>query len=177
MKLRLALLASLSILAAAGLGACGGSDDSDDTQQLSYSVSGTEDAGNFKVTGPETADSGEVEITVTNDTDSQTDLQLLRTEGDETIDDAAEALSSATRGGPLPDWILAAGGVGELEPGESETVTQVLEPGTYFGFSTATNPDAENGLEIQVEGEASDVTLERRRNRGCLRLRVQERRA
>lgn len=162
MKLRLSLLAALSILAAAGLVACGGSDDPDGPQQLSFSVSGTRDAGNFKVTGPESVSSGEVEITVTNDTDSETDLQLLRTEGDETIGEAAEALSSASRGGPLPDWILAAGGVGELGAGESGTVTQVLEPGTYFGFSTATNPDAQNGLEIQVEGDQSDVALSAR---------------
>ncbi|MGK2955695.1 MAG: hypothetical protein ACSLFI_08520 [Solirubrobacterales bacterium] len=155
---RLVLLILLAFTIPLGLAACGSDDDSENAQQLTFTTSG--DKGSVSVSGVESADTGTAEITLENDAEGPTDLQLIRTEGKETTPEAADALLGTMQGKPLPDWFIAAGGVGETEPGESSTVTQVLEPGTYFAFDTSGDPVAENAASFTVEGDASDAGLE-----------------
>lgn len=148
----------LAVLAAAALTACG----SDDSQTLTFELGGEGNAAAF--TGPETADAGETEITFANNTDGDGELQLIRVEGDRTPEDVADGLESATDGKPFPEWFFAGGGVGTTAPGESRTVTQVLQPGTYYAVNLEGEgeggPDPETIFALEVSGEESDVELE-----------------
>jgi hypothetical protein len=146
----------LALIAAIGLAACG---DSEDSQELSYTV---ESKGKSTVvTAPETAEAGLAEITLTNDTDSEVDLQLIRVEGDRTPEEVVGGLGKAIQGQAFPEWFFAAGGVGSLEPGESATVQQVLQPGDYYAFNTSGGPpDAKTAAMTEVTGDESDEEIE-----------------
>jgi hypothetical protein len=142
-------------LAALVLAACGGESD----QELSIELTGSGKSAKF--TTPESADSGVAEITFANDSAAASDMQLIRVEGDRTPEEVVEGLGKAMQGKPFPDWFFAGGGNATLRPGNSATVTQVLEPGTYYALSTAGNgPDPGSLASIEVTGDESDEELE-----------------
>lgn len=147
----------IALFAAMALAACGS--ESDDAQELSFTV---ETKGkSATVTAPGSAEAGLAEITLTNDSDSEADLQLIRVEGDRTPEEVVAGLGKAIQGQPFPDWFFAAGGVGTLGPGESATVTQVLQPGDYYAFNTeGSQPDAKTVAVTEVSGEESDEEIE-----------------
>jgi uncharacterized cupredoxin-like copper-binding protein len=146
----------IALVAAMALVACG---DSDDSQELSFTVESNGKA--TTVTAPESADAGLAEITLTNDSDSVADLQLVRVEGDRAPEQVVKGLGQAIQGKGFPDWLFTAGGVGSLEPGESATVTQVLQPGDYYAFNTSGGPpDPKAAGVTEVTGEASDEEIE-----------------
>ena len=99
--------ALFAAVAAVALAACGGSDDS--AQSLGFEFSGAGKAAKFS--GPESADSGEAEITFTNETKDEAELQLIRVEGDHSAEEVVEGLKDASSGKPFPDWFFAGGGV------------------------------------------------------------------
>ncbi|MEK6326466.1 MAG: hypothetical protein AABM66_02930 [Actinomycetota bacterium] len=140
-------------LAATGLVACG--DDGGDAQTLSFNVA------EKSISGPTSADTGEAEITLTNDGKQEADLQLIRVEGQHSAAEVVQAVGGAVRGRALPDWFFAGGGVGLTQAGQSQTVTQVLEPGTYYAFNTVGEgpPDPESVPAIEVTGDPSDDEL------------------
>lgn len=140
-------------LAATVLAACG----SEDEQSLTFTI--TDQGKQVKVTGPESAESGTAEITLENDAKGGNDLQLIRVEGDHSAQEVVEALGKASSGRPFPDWFFAGGGVGGLGPGKSGTVTQVLQPGTYYAMSTEGRPDPKSLTKVEVGGEESDDEL------------------
>lgn len=146
----------LAAFAATGLAACGS--DEEEEQKLTYTLSGNGKAA--ELSGPISADSGRAEITLDNESDADGDLQLIRVEGNQTAAQAAEGLEAATSNKPFPEWFFAAGGPGEVRAGESGTVTQVLEPGTYYAFDVEGDFDPEAAIELEVSGDASDETLE-----------------
>lgn len=147
----------LAAFAAALLAACG---DDEDAQQLTFTLSGEGKAAKF--TAPQSADTGLAEITLKNDGKGEADLQLIRVEGDRSPEEVVEGLGQAIRGKPFPDWFFAGGGVGTTAPGQSQTVTQVLEPGTYYAFNTESQgpPDAKSLSAVEVSGEESDEEVE-----------------
>jgi len=146
----------IALVAALALVACG---DSDDSQELSFTVESKGKA--TTVTAPESAEAGLAEITLTNDSDAEADLQLVRVEGDRTPDEVVKGLGEAIQGKSFPDWLFTAGGVGSLEPGKSATVTQVLQPGDYYAFNTSGGPpDAKAAGVTEVTGDASDEEIE-----------------
>jgi hypothetical protein len=136
-----------------GLAACG----EESTQELTFELNGKGEA--VELTAPENADSGEAEITFTNSSDRDGELQLIRVEGDHTAEEVVEGLESAMKGKPFPDFFFAGGGVSTTKPGESITVTQVLEPGTYFATDTETKLDSSNVPATEVTGDQSDAEL------------------
>jgi hypothetical protein len=150
---RAGLSAAVVALAAAGLAACG--DDGGSAQTLTFNVAGS------SITGPTSADPGEAEITLTNDGNQEADLQLIRVEGQHQAADVVQAVGGAAQGGAIPEWFFAGGGVGVTPAGESQTVTQVLEPGTYYAFNTGTRepPDPESVPVVEVAGDPSDDEL------------------
>ena len=153
MRFRLLVPAAIATLLATGfLGACGSDDD---PQSLTFK--GTEKNG---ITGPSSAETGAAEITFENDGKETSDLQLLRVEGDHSASEVAKALGDASQGNPFPDWFFAAGGAGTTAAGESQVVTEVLEPGTYYAVSTAGAPDPKKFAAVDVTGDASDEELE-----------------
>jgi len=147
-----------ALVAALALAACGGGDD-EDAQKLSYTV---ESKGkSATVTAPESAEAGLAEITLTNDSDAEADLQLIRVEGDRTPEEVVKGLGQAIQGKSFPEWFFAAGGVGSLEPGESATVTQVLQPGDYYAFNTSGGPPSPQDAAVtKVTGEATEEEIE-----------------
>ena len=152
-----------SVLAAAFvaalLAACG--DETDDAQTLSFTV--TEQGKGSKIVGPQSAETGLAEITLKNKNGKrEADLQLLRVEGDRSAEEVVEGLEKAMKGQPFPEWFFGGGGVGITEPGDSSTVTQVLEPGTYYAVDTEgqSPPDPKSLATIEVSGEASDEELD-----------------
>lgn len=146
----------IALIAAVALAACG---DSEDSQELSFTV---ESKGkSATVTAPETAEAGLAEITLTNDSDSEADLQLIRVEGEHSAQEVVDGLGKAVRGQSFPEWLFAAGGVGSLEAGESATVTQVLQPGNYYAFNLESDgpPDPKTVTMTEVTGEATEEEI------------------
>jgi hypothetical protein len=149
---RRAALSAAMAGAAAGLAAC---DDGDSAQTLTFNVA------EKSITGPTSADPGEAEITLTNDGKKDADLQLIRVEGQRSAAEVVQGLDGAMRGKAFPDWFFPGGGVGATPAGESLTVTQVLEPGTYYAFNTGVGgpPDPESVPAVEVTGDPSDDEL------------------
>jgi hypothetical protein len=144
-------------MAALGLAACG---DSEETQSLTFTLSG--DGKSAKTSGPSSAETGLAEITLKNDRKGEGDLQLIRAEGDHSAEEVVEGLEAAMNGKAFPDWFFAAGGIGTTAAGKSQTVTQVLEPGTYYAFNTEGSQDQSDPASIpavEVSGETSDETV------------------
>jgi hypothetical protein len=143
---------------AGALVACG---DSEEAQTLTYILAGQ--GKEAKLSGPQSADTGLAEITLENEGKGDGDLQLIRVEGDRSAEEVVDALSAATKGKAFPEWFFAGGGVGTTNAGQSQTVTQVLEPGTYFAFNTEARqgaPDPSAVPAIEVSGDASGETVE-----------------
>lgn len=148
----------VAAIAAIGFAACG---DSEDTQSLTFTLSG--DGKDAKTSGPSSAETGLAEITLKNDRKGEGDLQLIRVEGDHSAEEVTKGLEAAMQGKPFPDWFFAGGGIGTTAGGKSQTVTQVLEPGTYYAFNTEgsqSRSDPASVPAMKVTGEASDETLE-----------------
>lgn len=143
-------------LAAAALAACG----EEDAQELTFTL--TTQGKDFSIEGPQTAESGEAEITLKNDGKGEADLQLIRVEGDHSAKEVVEGLGNAIKGAPFPEWFFAGGGVGAIGPGQSQTVTQVLEPGTYYAVNTEGDgpPDASSLPKLEVSGDESGDELD-----------------
>jgi Copper binding proteins, plastocyanin/azurin family len=148
---------ALALLAAGALLACGDSEDADEPQKLSYEINAKGEATTLKA--PKNAEAGLAEITFTNKTKDEADLQLIRVEGEHSGKDVVEGLNSAVRGQKLPDWFFAAGGVGLTEPGETVTVSQVMRPGTYYAFDTERAIFSTADAKTVVGGEVSDDEL------------------
>lgn len=149
------LCAALAVVAVLALAACG----EESEQELTFKLTGSGKSAKF--TAPESADSGKAEISFTNDSDAAADMQLIRVEGNHTPAEVVAGLGKAAQREPFPDWFFAGGGTTTLRPGKSATVTQVLEPGTYFALSTAGGgPDPGSLASTEVTGDESDEELE-----------------
>lgn len=154
-SLRPVLVALVLVLAASALVACG---DSEEDQALTFTLSAGKDG---QLSGPESAEAGEAEITFENEGKGDGELQLIRVEGDRSAEEAIEGLEAAMNGKPFPEWFFAGGGVGTTAGGESQTVTQVLEPGIYYAFNTEGDLPAANEVPaVEVSGEPSDEAVE-----------------
>jgi hypothetical protein len=148
----------VAAMAAIGFAACG---DSEETQSLTFTLSG--DGKSAEISGSSSAETGLAEITLKNDRKGESDLQLIRAEGDHSPEEVVEGLEAAMKGKAFPDWFFAAGGIGTTAAGKSQTVTQVLEPGTYYAFNTEGSQDEADPASIpavEVTGETSDETVE-----------------
>jgi hypothetical protein len=151
LPIRIALCAALAAAAAFAVSACG----SDEAQELTWELDGSGKSAKF--TAPDSAEPGEAEVTFTNNTDGEAEVQLLRVEGDHSAQEVFKALGDAQKGKPFPDFFFAGGGVSTTKPGESKTVTQVLEPGTYYAVNTESESLSPEALvSTEVTGDQSD---------------------
>ena len=144
----------LALLTAGALAACG----DEDAQTLTFTL--TSQGEGTKISGPASADSGLAEITLENNAEKgKGELQLIRVEGDRSADEVAKGLGEAMKGQPFPDWFFAGGGVGITPAGQSQTVTQVLKPGTYYAVDVEGSPgppDPKSLPALEVSGDESD---------------------
>ena len=80
------------------------------------------------------------------------------------MDEALAAIASED--GKIPDWLLAEGGVGQIEPGATGAVELVLEEGTYHVIDTGepegddVQSHAENGATTTIEVSGGDDDAE-----------------
>ncbi|MGZ8667310.1 MAG: hypothetical protein ACXWZM_09395 [Solirubrobacterales bacterium] len=159
-SIRAALVAG-AVAASLALPACGG--DGDEAEEITITGSGKQGAA--KKIDVESIGSGEAEITFDNQGKQPDEAQLVRVEGEHSAAEVASALGKVTSGKPFPDWFFAGGGVGATAPGKSLTVTQVLEPGTYWVEGTNNEvgsqgaPDPASLASFEVTGESSDAEL------------------
>jgi hypothetical protein len=147
-----AMCLSMGVLAV-GLFACG----DEDAQELTFVL--TSDGNGTKIDSPQSAEAGLAEITLENNGKGSGDMQLIRVEGDHSAEEVVEGLGKAMEGEAFPDWFFAGGGIGTTGAGQSQTVTQVLEPGTYYAFDTEGAegpPDPKSIPALEVSGEESD---------------------
>ncbi len=162
------LFTALVLIAVVAIAGCGddddsGSGDSAAPARLAVEVTG-QGPGEFRLDAPESVEAGVVEISLETPGDETShDAQLVRVEGDHSIDEVLEFI--AKDGAPTPDWLFAAGGVGQTATDAS--ATQQLAPGKYFILDTG-QPEgddvksyAENGATaaLEVTGEATDGEL------------------
>jgi hypothetical protein len=159
----LALLAATAL--SISLAACGDDDDEGgegEAQTLRITVA-DKGKGQSTLEAPTSAEPGPVEITLENRGKRLHDAQLFRVAGGQTAAQTIGALGRALQAGaPLPDWLTYAGGVQATEAGASQTVTQALEPGTYYiGDIEGTSgpPEPSTVPKIVVSGEAADSEL------------------
>ena len=122
------LAAALGLLVL-GLAACGGGDGGDEAQVLSLELAST-DGGRFEITGGAPVKAGLVRLEYRNGTEEQADAQLLRFDGDHTIEEALAVIGSED--GSTPAWLHAEGGAGQIAAGAIGVAELVLEEGTYY---------------------------------------------
>lgn len=136
--------------AAGAIAACGSDEE---TQELAFTL--TTQGKESKITGPQSAETGLAQIALDNQADREGELQLIRVEGDHSAQEVIDALGGIVEGKAFPAWLFAAGGIGAIPAGESSTVTQVLEPGSYFAIDLEGEgpPAAKNVPAIEVTGE------------------------
>jgi hypothetical protein len=159
-------LAGVAIAGILALGAGCGDDDDDGgggggggakpakLSKLAIELSGSAKKPTFEV--PQSVDGGVVEISFTNSAAGAHSAQLVRAEQGHTPQEAIAAGKAwGEKGKPLPDWALTAGGLGDVEPGETATVTQELSPGKYLVADLESGANAE--LEVTGESGAGEL--------------------
>ena len=158
-------LAGVAIAGVLALGAAGCGDDDDggggsaaakpaEASKLAIELSGSAKKPTFEV--PQSVEGGVVEISFTNSAKGSHSAQLVRAEQGHTPQEALAAGEAwGEKGKGLPDWALTAGGLGDVEPGETATVTQELAPGKYLVADLETDANAE----FEVTGEAAASEL------------------
>lgn len=109
-----------------------------------------------------------VEISLQVDTPDteEHEAQFIRIEGDQTLAEALEVLTSED-GAAIPSWLVAAGGVGLSKGNTTVAVLQILQPGTYYvvdlgeGEGDSVPSFAEQGATatIEVTGDVGDAEL------------------
>ncbi|MDQ4041093.1 MAG: hypothetical protein M3141_05020 [Actinomycetota bacterium] len=157
MKKGLTLLAAAALLS---LGACGDDEDegtSAKVQTLSVSVN-----AQGRLIGIAPVKGGPVRIDFRNDSKSPYDLQIVRVDGGQSLPQVMRVIEGG-EGGPIPNWLHGAGGVGATKPGRSTSATQILPAGRYYAIA---NPDTEGEQEVEpataafrVQGGESDGEL------------------
>jgi hypothetical protein len=158
-------LAGVAIAGVLALGAVGCGDDVDggggsaaakpaEASKLAIELSGSAKKPTFEV--PQSVDGGIVVISFTNSAKGSHSAQLVRAEQGHTPQEALAAGKAwGEKGKGLPDWALTAGGFGDVEPGETATVTQELAPGKYLVADLETGANAE--FEVTGEAPASEL--------------------
>ena len=160
--------ALLAVMGLCMLPACGSDDDASDSgstassETASVTFETTEPGkGRVAIEGPKTVEAGVVDITLKNSGKGLHDAQLLRVEGDRTADQVISNTIDSGEGQGVPPWVSGGGGLGAVPPGESATVTEVLEPGTYYivdsessGENARVNARLGGVAKFEVTGEA-----------------------
>lgn len=167
MRMAASTLVAMALLA--GCGNNGETDVGEATGPSVVSLTVSKNGSTYELTAPATAEAGLVEISLqvqTPETEEH-EAQLVRVEGDHTLAEALKVLSSDHGGAPTPSWLFAAGGVGSTKGGATATVTQILEPGTYYAFDVGEGEGdevpsfAEQGATatFEVTGDVGDAKL------------------
>jgi hypothetical protein len=163
-KRALLRVGAAAAVATAGLAlvACGGDDDDGDDADVGavqLTASGPKNALSFQVDATEVP-AGATDLTLVNDSQTGTDGQLgFVAEGDDrSPEEVVNAFRNAVTNRPVPEFFKGGGGPGTTEPGESSTVTQDLEPGTYYVLPADDVPSPDELVSVTVtDGEGAEL--------------------
>ncbi len=149
------VLTALALAAALPVAACGDDDDDDsagsEPAKVAFELKGSGEKPTMEAPG--SVEAGPVEITLTNSSKEDGGAQLLRVEGDHTVQQAlAAGVAWGEKGKALPDWVKLDGGAPNTKPGATSTVTQTLEPGKYAVADINSNASAE----FEVTGDGAE---------------------
>jgi hypothetical protein len=126
----LAVAVAATALIAAG---CGGDDDGGSSEATSVAIEATGGKQSLTFTAPAEVPAGVAEIELTNSSElDEVDAQLVYASEDRSDTDVLHEANAVVVGQPVADWFKAAGGVGPTLKGETGTVTQELQEGTYY---------------------------------------------
>ena len=160
-------MAALAVTALALLAGCGGDEQTTGPPSPVY-LSVSKNGSQYELTAPATIEAGLVEISLQVDTPAAEEhqAQFIRVDGDQTLAEALEVLTSED-GAATPSWLFAAGGVGSSKGNTTVAVTQILQPGTYYVFDLGEGEGdsvpsfAEQGATatIEVTGDVGDAEL------------------
>lgn len=129
----------------------GGSDTSATPQTITITATGSEKAPEIEISG--TAKAGAATIEVQNDLEKGTvNGQLVYLAEPHSDEEVVAELAKAMRSKPVADWFQGGGGPGETEPGETSSVTQELQAGTYVVAAGEGKPKLPLA-KIEVSGE------------------------
>lgn len=169
---RRSLPGALALISVLLLSACGDENAEDvaerpkaQVQSLAVEVS-EQSKDKFAMTAPKSVAAGIVEISLKAPAGKEShDAQLVRVEGDHSIEEVLKFIGA--EGAPTPEWVFAAGGVGQTAGGATGRSTQELTPGTYYIVDTS-EPQGENvksyaergaTAALEVTGEAAGAEL------------------
>jgi plastocyanin len=142
----------------------GGSSESSDAAAVTFETTDPSKA-KVSIAGPDTIEAGLTEITLKNSGKGPHDAQILKVEGNRTVDEVLSNSTDSKEGAPIPEWISGGGGLGTTAPGKTSTVTQVLEPGTYYVIDTESGQGSEKqnsrkGGVVKLEVTGDETTAE-----------------
>lgn len=128
-----------SLVAALAAGAlvagCGGDDDDEASSRgvaatpVKFPIRAIAEGEKKALEFPASIKTGLVVMTLVNTDEVPRAAQIVRVEGDRSVDDVLKVVNAEA--GKIPDWIQDGGGFGTVKPGTSATATQVLAPGKY----------------------------------------------
>jgi plastocyanin len=146
------LIASIAVLAAVGLSACGGSGK---TEQLSVKEVQT-GPKSYSYDGLKSLSGGTVKVTFTNAAkDAQHEFQVGRVDSGHSASEVKAVVAKLVTGNnvPIPSWLHPDGGVGATDPGKTATATLKLSKGQYYALDTQTpGQGGQNGPPFLTEG-------------------------
>lgn len=158
---------TLALIGVVLIAACGDEDAGESAakpkvERQTLAIEVTEQAADkFAMTAPKSVAAGVVEISLKAPAGKEShDAQLVRVEGDHSLEEVLKFIGA--EGAPTPEWLFAAGGVGQTAGGAIGKSTQELTPGTYYIVDTS-EPQGENvksyaergaNAALEVTGEA-----------------------
>jgi hypothetical protein len=147
----------VAVAAGAFVAGCGDDDEdsasSEAAKPVSFQITASAEGAKKKVLAfPSSIKAGLVTVTLRNDDKAPRSAQLIRVEGDHTVDDVLKIVD-AEEATKIPTWMQDGGGLGTVPPGETATATQVLAPGKWVVWDDEGGDEGPGNSELGAKGE------------------------
>ena len=151
------VLSTIVAVAAGGFVAGCGDDDEDAASEaakpVSFQITATAEGAKQKsLEFPSSIKAGLVTVTLRNDDKAPRSAQLIRVDGDRTVDDVLKIVE-AEEATKIPSWMQDGGGLGSVKPGATATATQVLAPGKWVIWDDEGGDQGPSNSELGAKGE------------------------